>query len=157
MYCEGMHVVAKRYVNDTVLAEDMVQDAFIKAFQNLIQFKGDVTFGAWLKKIVINRCFDEMKMRQLEIVDTDVYKVNTIEEDSWLVSDETTIEEVKLIIEGLPQNYKSVVKLYLMEGYDHKEISEILKVTESTSRSILSRGKKRIQEQIKHLDYGTKS
>jgi len=157
MYCEGMYSVAKRYLNDPVEAEDMIQDAFVKAFQNLAQFKGDVTFGAWLKRIVINRCFDKMKMRQLDIVDTDVHTINTIEEEEWSVSDTVSVEEVKIRIDALPQNYKTVVKLYLMEGYDHKEISEILTISESTSRSLLSRGKKRIQEQLKQLDYGARS
>ncbi len=64
-YCDGMFIVAHRYLRDTAAAEDAMQEAFIKAFQKLGQFKGDVTFGAWLKRIVINTCLDSIKMKEV--------------------------------------------------------------------------------------------
>ncbi|MEZ4858781.1 MAG: sigma-70 family RNA polymerase sigma factor [Flavobacteriaceae bacterium] len=65
-YCDGMFIVANRYLRDTAAAEDALQEAFIKAFRKLDQFKGDVTFGAWLKRIVINTCLDALKANQLQ-------------------------------------------------------------------------------------------
>ena len=66
-YCDGMFIVAHRYMKDRAAAEDAMQEAFIKAFSKLDQFKGDVTFGAWLKRIVVNTCLDAIKARKMEL------------------------------------------------------------------------------------------
>ena len=122
-----MYVIAHRYLKDTAAAEDAMQEAFIKAFKKLSQFKGDVTFGAWLKRIVINTCLDTLKSKKLELqsLNEEVYTIVEDEAD-WSISDETSISEVISAIEELPENYKATVKLFLIEGYDHQEISEIL-------------------------------
>lgn len=155
-YCDGMFIIAQRYMRDAAAAEDAMQEAFIKAFQKLEQFKGDVTFGAWLKRIVINTCLDTIKARKLEVQSLQDETLHIVEEnDDWNVPDQTTIEEVKEAIESLNENHRIVVQLYLMEGYDHQEISEILNITESASRTNLHRGKKELQKHLKHLQYGT--
>ena len=155
-YCDGMFIVAQRYMRDTVAAEDAMQEAFVKAFQKLGQFKGDVTFGAWLKRIVINTCLDSIKAKKIE---TEPLKEDVIhiadDATDWLVADETTIVEVRSAIDDLPENYKVVVKLFLMEGYDHQEISGILGISENASRTNLHRGKIKLKETLKHLRYGT--
>lgn len=154
-YCDGMYIVAQRYLKDTAAAEDAMQEAFIKAFRKLGQFKGDVTFGAWLKRIVINTCLDNIKAK----IETEPLKEEVIhiadDATDWLVADETTIDEVSSAINDLPENYKVVVKLFLMEGYDHQEISGILGISESSSRTNLHRGKVQLKETLKHLRYGT--
>jgi RNA polymerase sigma factor (sigma-70 family) len=155
-YCDGMFIVARRYIKDTAEAEDAMQESFIKAFQKLNQFKGDVTFGAWLKRIVINTCLDTIKARKMEL-----YAINdevmhmTEDEGNWQVSNETTQNEILIAIEKLSSNYRTVVQLYLLEGYDHQEISEILNISESASRTNLHRGKLQLKENLKHLQYGT--
>ncbi|MCB0457392.1 MAG: sigma-70 family RNA polymerase sigma factor, partial [Flavobacteriaceae bacterium] len=88
-YCDGMFIVAHRYLKDTAAAEDALQEAFIKAFRKLDQFKGDVTFGAWLKRIVINTCLDAMKANKLEKAEVDENTLSIIDEDDWSVADET--------------------------------------------------------------------
>lgn len=156
-YCDGMFCVAKRFINHTAEAEDVVQDAFIKAFSKLHQFKGDVTFGAWLKRIVINKSIDVIKLKKERIVELEevhLKVVDTNDEDNWLVEDKTTIEEIKVAIKTLPEKYKYVVMLFLIEGYDHQEISEILNITQVASRTQLSRGKLKLQELLKHKSYG---
>jgi len=155
-YCDGMFIVASRYMKDAAAAEDALQEAFIKAFQKIDQFKGDVTFGAWLKRIVINRCLDIIKARKMEIQSLDEGVLHIAEsDDDWEVGDQATMEEVYSAIERLPENYRVVVKLFLLEGYDHQEISEILGISESASRTNLHRGKKQLQKTLKHLEYGT--
>ena len=129
-----MYVIAHRYLKDTAAAEDAMQEAFIKAFKKLSQFKGDVTFGAWLKRIVINTCLDTLKSKKLEL---------------------QSLNEEVYTIEELPENYKATVKLFLIEGYDHQEISEILQISENASRTYLHRGKTKLKETLKHLRYGT--
>ncbi|WP_139958712.1 RNA polymerase sigma factor [Flavicella sediminum] len=155
-YCEGMFLVAKRYLKDMDEAEEAMQDGFVKAFKNLHQFKAEVSFGAWLKRIVINQCFDVLKKRELQTESMDDALLENVIEESWEVSDAVSVEEIKVAIENLPLKYSSVLQLYLMDGFDHTEISNIMEVAESTSRSLLHRGKKMIKEQLKHLNYGTR-
>jgi len=155
-YCDGMFIVANRYLKDAAAAEDAMQEAFIKAFRKLNQFKGDVTFGAWLKRIVVNTCLDTIKARKIdaEPINEEVIHIADDEND-WMVSEETTVEEITSAIDELPENYKVVVQLFLLEGYDHQEISEVLGISESASRTNLHRGKQQLKETLKHLRYGT--
>lgn len=155
-YCEGMFIVAQRYMKDTAAAEDAMQEAFVKAFSKLEQFKGDVTFGAWLKRIVINRCLDTIKSKKLETesIDESIFKI-VEDDDQWEVSDEATVSDISSAIEQLPNKYRVVVQLFLVEGYDHNEISGILSISENSSRTNLHRGKTILKETLKHLRYGT--
>ncbi|NRB58766.1 MAG: RNA polymerase sigma factor [Winogradskyella sp.] len=159
-YCDGMLIVAKRFISDTMEAEDVVQEAFIKAFSKLEQYKGEVTFGAWLKRIVINKCIDVLKYKRQRSIELEEHHLNVVDADyesEWLVDDEITINEVKAAIDELPEKYKYVVMLYLIEGYDHKEISEILNISEVASRTQLSRGKQKLQTTLKTRRNGTRS
>ena len=159
-YCDGMLIVALRFVKDTMEAEDVVQEAFINAFSKLEHFKAEVSFGAWLKRIVINKCIDVLKSKKQRIVELEAYHLNVIEdnnEDDWTVEDDITVEDVKRAIETLPDKYKFVVLLYLIEGYDHKEIAEILNISEIASRTQLSRGKQKLKNALKLKKNGTRS
>ena len=155
-YCDGMFIVAQRYIKDTAEAEDAMQEAFVNAFQKLHQFKGDVTFGSWLKRIVINKCLDVIKARKMELfsINDEVLHISQ-DDDNWDVSDDVTVEEIKEAIFKLPANFRAVVQLYLLEGYDHQEIAEVLDISETASRTNLHRGKMKLKELLKHLQYGT--
>ena len=155
-----MLVVALRFITDKMEAEDVVQESFIKAFSKLNQYKADVSFGAWLKRIVINKCIDVLKakkQRQIELQDHHLKIVDEPTDDDWMVDDNITVEEVKLGIEALPEKYKYVVMLYLIEGYDHQEIAEILDITEVASRTQLMRGKQKLKYLLKTKRNGTRS
>lgn len=148
-YCDGMFAVAMRFVNNTFEAEDIVQEAFIKAFTKLHQYKAEVSFGAWLKRIVINKSIDLLKSKKQHMLELDEVHLKVVDsnnENEWLVDDMITLEDVKAAIEKLPEKYQYVVMLYLIEGYDHQEISEILNITEVASRTQLSRGKAQLKE-----------
>ncbi|OIQ22742.1 RNA polymerase sigma factor [Lacinutrix sp. MedPE-SW] len=156
-YCDGMYSVAKRFVNHTAEAEDIVQESFIKAFSKLHQFKGDVTFGAWLKRIVVNKSIDTLKLKKqrlVELEDVHLKVVDTSVNNKWLVDESVTLEQIKKAIQQLPDKYRYVVMLFLVEGYDHQEISEILNITQVASRTQLSRGKQKLQELLKQKHYG---
>jgi RNA polymerase sigma-70 factor (ECF subfamily) len=158
-YCQGMYIVAKRFVKHDAEAEDVVQDAFIKAFSKLHQFEATVTFGAWLKRIVINTSIDALKsknQRLVELEEVHLKVVDTNDEDKWLVDDAVTINDIKEAINTLSEKYRYVVMLYLIEGYDHQEISEILQISEVASRTQLYRGKLKLQELLKHTKDGTR-
>ncbi|MEE2771103.1 MAG: sigma-70 family RNA polymerase sigma factor [Bacteroidota bacterium] len=155
-YCDGMYYVALRFMKDTMEAEDAMQEAFIKAFDKLHQFNGEVSFGAWLKRIVINKCLDRLKARKMELVAINEQVLGTVEDqEDWQVEDGIGIEEVKKEIENLPEKYKYPLMLYLIEGYDHEEISEILDISQVASRTLVHRGKKKLQDELKTLRNGT--
>lgn len=156
-YCEGMFIVAKRFLKDPYEAEDAMQEAFINAFSRLQQFQGEVSFGAWLKRIVINKCLDKLKGRKLELIALNEQILEKVEEDSrdWEIDDEIGIKQVKQTLERLPEKYKYPLMLYLFEGYDHEEISEILQVSQVASRTLVHRGRKKLQEELKLYKNGT--
>lgn len=151
-----MFYVAKRFLADSFEAEDAMQEAFIRAFQKLHQFNGEVSFGAWLKRIVINSCLDKLKARKLETLALNEQILTAVEEDKdWRIEDEVNIEEVTEKMKALPEKYRYPLMLYLMEGYDHEEIAQILNITKVASRTLVHRGKKKLQEALKDIKYGT--
>ncbi|MEP3837574.1 MAG: RNA polymerase sigma factor [Algibacter sp.] len=159
-YCDGMYIVAKRFLKDAADAEDVVQEAFIKAFTKLHQYQAEVTFGAWLKRIVVNKSIDFLKAKKYTLVELHeghLKVIDTSKDDKWLVEDTVTLNDVKLAINALPETYKYVVMLYLIEGYDHQEISEILDISEVASRTQLSRGKVKLQKLLTLKKDGTRS
>jgi RNA polymerase sigma-70 factor (ECF subfamily) len=156
-YCDAMHCVAMRFVKDADDAEDVLQEAFIKAFTKLDQYKAEVTFGAWLKRIVVNKSIDFLKARKETLVSLDEGYMHIAEDDdNWMVEDSIGIDQVKETIAQLPEKYKYVVMLFLVEGYDHSEISQILNITQTTSRTQLLRGKRQLQELLKTTYHGTR-
>ena len=158
-YCDGMYIVAKRFVKDSFEAEDVVQEAFIKAFSKLHQYKAEVTFGSWLKRIVINKCIDSLKSKRQFMQELDEVHLKVVDisyENEWFVDDAITLEDVKKAISNLPEKYKYVVMLFLIEGYDHQEISQILNITEVASRTQLSRGKVKLRDLLKQEQNGTR-
>lgn len=155
-YSDGMYCVALRFLRDSFEAEEAMQEGFIRAFTKLHQFDGQVTFGAWLKRIVINKCIDTLKARKLELTALNENIIMTVEEENdWLVEDGLRVEDVKKAINDLPEKYKYALMLFLIEGYDHQEISEILGISEVASRTLVHRGKKKLQEQLKQKSHGT--
>lgn len=156
-YCDGMYCVAARFLNNADDAEDVLQEAFIKAFQRIHQFKGEVTFGAWLKRIVINSCIDFLKSKKMEFVELKDYQMKVVEDEDWSVSETISLNEVKKTMEQLPEKYKYVVQLYLVEGYDHAEISQILNLTQTACRTRLMRGKAHLKELLKKKSHETGS
>ncbi|EDP95775.1 sigma-70 family RNA polymerase sigma factor [Kordia algicida OT-1] len=155
-YCEGMFIVANRFLKHTQDAEDAMQEAFINAFQKIDQFTAEVSFGAWLKKIVIHKCLDKLRAKRDYYITIDEAQLEVIaDENNWQTSDDTTLQEVKNEIENLPDKYRVVVILFLLEGYDHQEISEILNISTTASRTQLLRGKKKLQHALKKRNHGT--
>lgn len=153
LYCDAMISIAYRYVNDRFVAEDVIQEAFIKAFKNIRNYKNEVPFVAWLKRIVINHSIDYLKKRKLELVAINE-EVTTIQDDEgWEIHARVDVNEIVTRIQCLKEKYRLVLSLYLLEGYDHSEIASILKITENTSRTHLLRGKKLLKEQLKDIGY----
>lgn len=143
LYARSMFNVGYRIVNNTGEAEDVLQEAFVSAFKNLHYYRGDASFGSWLKRIVVNKAINTLKKRRLERFPTEDFDAPEPE-----ISDEVefpySASQVRKAIEALPDGYRTVLSLYLLEGYDHSEIAEILGITESTSKSQFNRSKKKL-------------
>lgn len=149
-YYKAMYNTCYRFMKDSMEAEDMMQESFLAAFTKLDTYKGEVSFGAWLKRIVINKCIDALKKRKVDLVYTDSYEnnagpVETTEETDY----QYDVAEVKKAIDSLPDGYRLIVSMYLIEGYDHEEIAEVLNISSSTSRSQFLRAKKKLKEILK--------
>jgi RNA polymerase sigma-70 factor (ECF subfamily) len=154
LYCKAMCAIACRYVKDNFIAEDIMQDSFIKAFQNINSFKGEVSFGAWLKRIVINSSLDWLKKKKLELVSINEEVYQKVEEDEdWSIAHGLQADVIVKTIQSLKEKYSIVLSLYLLEGYDHQEIAQVLGITEVTSRTHLMRGKKQLQQILKEQQY----
>jgi RNA polymerase sigma-70 factor (ECF subfamily) len=153
LYKKSMYNVGYRIVNNEEEAEDVLQEAFISAFRNLAYYRGDATFGAWLKRIVVNKAINYLKKRQLErLPDNDKWDVKEEESVDELEHFPYTVEQVREAIANLPDGYRTVLSLYLLEGYDHGEIGEILGISESTSKSQFNRSKKKLKAILEGKD-----
>lgn len=155
LYSKAMYNAALRIVKDSQEAEDILQEAFLSAFTNINSYKGDSTFGAWLKRIVVNRSINHLRKRHLDLVEMDD-SVNEVASD---IQDDTLnydIASVKKAIEELPDGYRVVLSLYLLEGYDHQEIADILNISVSTSKSQYNRAKGKLRSLLdkKEIYYG---
>ena len=147
LYHRSMYNVGYRIVNNEEEAQDVLQEAFISAFRNLNHYRGDSTFGAWLKKIVVNKAINQVKKKKMERLPEDErWDVKEEESTDDLDDFPFTVEKVKNAITRLPDGYRMVLSLYLFEGYDHGEIAGILGITESTSKSQFNRSKKKLKE-----------
>ena len=144
LYSRSMYNIGYRIVNDKDEAEDVLQEAFISAFRSLDHYRGDATFGSWLKRIVVNKAINVLKNRRMERLPDD--EKFDIQEEVWEEEEfQFSVEQVKKAMEMLPDGYRSVLSLYLLEGYDHGEIAEILGISESTSKSQFNRSKKKLR------------
>ncbi len=151
LYYKAMFNTSFRIVNNFPDAEDIMQESFLKAFQNLDKYKGEVSFGAWLKRIVVNRSLDYLRKRKVDFVEIENEPeiISEVEhESSWEVEENTRYETVIKEINNLPEGYKIILTLYLLEGYNHNEIAEMMKISPSTSRSQFNRAKKRLIDTI---------
>jgi RNA polymerase sigma factor (sigma-70 family) len=150
LYYKAMFNTCLRIVKDNMLAEDVMQEAFLTVFDKIKTYQGQSAFGAWLKRVVVNKALDELKKKKLlfDSLETsvEVYKIEAEQAVSNEYEAEITnkINNVKNALNQLPDGYRIVLSLYLFEGYDHEEISQILKVTESTTRSQLTRAKQKL-------------
>lgn len=146
LYAKAMFNVSMRICNDYAEAEDVLQEAFISAFKNLHSYKADASFGSWLKKIVVNAAINAIRKKRAELVPMDERLAEDIADETDEDDSEWKVDQVRQAIQHLPDGYRVVLSLYLLEGFDHAEIGEILGISESTSKSQYSRARKKLVE-----------
>jgi len=147
LYYRSMYSVSLRIVNDEMEAEDVMQESFLNAFKKIETYRGEVSFGAWLKRIVVNRSLDVVKKRKVKF--EEINERTTEIEDYHMPVKEIDPKVLKNAIQQLPDGYRIVLSLYLLEGYDHDEISQILGISNSSSRTQLLRAKNKLKELLK--------
>ncbi len=156
LYYRNMYNISLRIVNDPDEAEDIMQEAFLAAFEKIDSYRGEVSFGAWLKRIVINKSLDFIKKKRIELVNLDEdagvhgYGDGTEEADSLM---EPRLDLIHKCIRMLPDGYRIILSLYLLEGYDHQEIAEILGISASTSRSQYARARQKLSMMVRKQEH----
>jgi len=149
LYSKAMFNICYRMLNSIEEAEDLLQEAFAEAFKKLDSFRFESSFGAWLKRIVVNRCINHLKKRRAELIYTDNLPEKDCNDNNNDKNDNQFRMDVKAIhraMEQLPDGYRIIFSLYLIEGYDHAEIAQIMGISESTSKSQFSRAKQKIKQ-----------
>ena len=147
-YCDAMYNVCYRMMGSEPEAEDVLQESFLDVFKNLNSFRGESSLGAWIKRIVVNHCLNHLKRRKIVFEEMKDHYEDNFYDDQPEDDDETHYEvmRVKNAIMKLPDGYRQVLSLYLLEGYDHGEIAGILGIQETGSKSQYSRARSRLRE-----------
>lgn len=146
LYYRSMYNTSFRIVNNDDDAEDIMQESFLTAFKKLATYKGEVSFGIWLKRIVVNRSLDYLRKRKVQFEEVKnelpVYEEEVVDESEY------TAEEVRKAITQLSDGYRTILSLILLEGYDHEEVSEILGISNVTSRTQFCRAKQHLRDYL---------
>jgi len=151
LYSKAMLNVAFRIVGDIAEAEDVLQEAFLDAFNKVKDFRQETTFGLWLKQIVVNRSINLLRKRKMDMVALEHDQLENIPDEEAEDDEEVTLKvaQVKDAMKLLPEGYRVVLSLYLLEGYDHEEIGQILDISENTSRTQFLRAKRKLMDILK--------
>lgn len=148
-YCDAMYNVCYRMLGNATDAEDALQEAFSDVFDKLATFREESSLGAWIKRIAINHCLNTLKKRKVRFEELTDQSFGIAEESQTEEVSTYEVTAVKNAIMELPDGYRQVLTLYLIEGYDHGEIASILGIQETGSKSQFSRAKARLREIVK--------
>lgn len=154
LYSKAMYNICIRMVKNELDAEDLLQNSFVDVFTKLHTFRYQSSVGAWIKRIVVNNCINFLKKRKLKIEELN----DQVAERPMIVENENSspfsVDSINRALLKLPDGYRVVFSLYLFEGYDHKEIGQILNISEATSKSQFSRAKKKLRLIMSKEEFG---
>ncbi len=147
-YASKMYAVCLRYASKRVMADDILQEAFIKVFKYLPSFKFQGSFEGWIRRIVVNTALDHIKRfaEPFEDLEENISESVTINTDE--ITSNLSVQDLITIIQELPEGKRMIFNLYVFEGYNHKEIAEMLGISVMTSKGQLSKAKKMLQEKL---------
>lgn len=151
LYCNTMLNIVCRYLKNREDAKDVMQESFLKAFNNIQNYNKTYPFSTWLKRIMINNSIDYLRKKKIDFVDIDANQLSIIDDNDWSINSGISKESVINAIDELSTKYQLVLKLYLIEGYNHEEIAQILDIPIKTSRTHLRRGKLQLQDLLKNI------
>jgi len=147
LYSRKMLGVCLRYVGDRETARDLLQDGFVKVFTTLHLYSGTGTLDAWMRTIFVNYAIEHMRKKDILRDSADLESISELTEEETAVS-KLSAKQIMELVQQLPSGFRTVFNLYAVEGYSHKEIGEMLKITESTSRSQYVRAKQWLRKQM---------
>lgn len=152
-YSPKMYGICLRYAKNQMEAEDILQEGFIKVFSNLHRFKFEGSFEGWIRRTFVNTAINHYKKNVKYAREMDIQEVETENQKDEKVLDRISADEIMSLIQSLPEGYKVVFNLNVIEGYTHKMIGEMLSISENTSKSQLLRAKRLLREKISN-SYG---
>lgn len=147
-YNRAMFGTCLRMCGNREDAEDILQGSFADVYGKLDYFRGDSTIGAWIKRIVINNCLNHLKRRRLHFAELKEELSPAEDTKVFEVDHSVDVARIQAAVKRLPDGYRTVLSLYLFEGYDHAEIAEVLNISEQTSKSQYSRARKRLRDEL---------
>lgn len=150
-YSRKMMGVCLRYVSDRETARDLLQDGFVKVFTSMESYSGSGSFEGWMRKIFVNNALEYLRRSDVLREATDLDNTAELVQPNTSVISEMSAAELMQLVHELPTGFRTVFNLFAIEGYSHKEISEMLEITESTSRSQYTRAKQLLQRKINEL------
>jgi RNA polymerase sigma-70 factor (ECF subfamily) len=150
-YSATMFSICLRYLKDPASAEDVLVTSFMKVFEKIDQFKSEGSFEGWIRRIVINESLGYIRKNKNMSLEVDLEKAAS-QPDYDMLESQLQADELMAIIQELPVGYRTVFNLYAVEGYSHAEIAEMLQISESTSKSQLSRARALLQKQLLKLE-----
>ncbi len=153
LYAQAMYNICLRMMNSREEAEDILQEAFSDAFRRLDSFRYESTFGAWLKRIVVNNCINEINRRKADLEffeDMHLFEGGKESKDE-MYKEKLGVANIKKAMGNLPKGAKLIFSLYLLEGYDHVEISQILNISESNSKSQYMRARLKVKDELSKM------
>lgn len=143
-----MYAVCLRYAGNTEEAEDILQEGFIKVFKKLDSFRSEGSFEGWVRRIFVNTAIEHFRRKRYLMPVTEKEE-NTIEGKFTSVLDELGAKDIMALVQELSPGYRTVFNMYVVEGYTHKEIADMLGISEGTSKSQLSRAKVILQDMVR--------
>ena len=151
-FSSKMYAICCRYVKDSMEAEDVLITAFTKILDRIDQFKSEGSFEGWIRRVVVNEALTYLRKNRSMYVETELEAAHR-EPDYQTLSDHLVAEDLMNLIQELPSGYRIVFNLYAIDGYSHKEIAEQLNITESTSKSQLSRARLYLQKLLVEQEF----
>ncbi|MEG1615709.1 MAG: sigma-70 family RNA polymerase sigma factor [Bacteroidales bacterium] len=152
LYARKMLTVCLRYSEDLETARDLLQEGFIKVFVSLDTFNFSGSLEGWIRRIMVNTSLEYLRKHDMLREAIDLSATEMVPSEMPSVLDEISANELMAIIKELPQGFRAVFNLYAIEGYSHKEIADMLEITESTSRSQYTRAKRFLQKRLVEMD-----
>ncbi len=154
LYSSKMYGICHRYVKDPMEAEDILVASFTKVFERIGQFKGEGSFEGWIRRIMINEALTFLRKNRSMAIETDLEEANR-QPDYSRLGDQLEVEDLLKMIQNLPAGYRVVFNLYAIDGFSHKEIAEQLGISESTSKSQLSRARRHLQKLLSESEWNS--
>lgn len=156
-FAPKMYAVCLRYSNNTEDAQDLLQEGFIKIYRNLDRFRAEGSFEGWVRRVFVNTSIEHYR-RKMNISSTSEREEALVEDHSWNALDKLAEKDIIRLVQDLSPGYRTVFNMYAIEGYSHKEIGNMLNISEGTSKSQLARAKGILQKRVEEfLDEKRKS